>query len=182
MWVRAASVADATAIAMVHVASWRAAYVGLIPQDFLDAMDVGDRGRIWQSILTADRWPTAARVLQDDAGDDGDGDVVGFIHYGPTRDDDGDPKTTGSVNALYLVREVWRSGGGRALLESAEAELSRAGFGEATLWLLLGNERGARFYEQMGWRLDGTTDRRDWGTFVADELRYRKALPTLSTT
>jgi GNAT superfamily N-acetyltransferase len=176
MRVRTASVADAEAIAAVHIASWRAAYVGLIPQDFLDAMDLADRRERWQGILTNNRWPSAASVLERDGGLDGAGDVVGFIHYGPTRDEDGDPATTGSVDALYLVREVWRSGGGRALMAAAEEELSRAGFPRATLWLLQGNERGARFYEQLGWRLDGATNQRDWGSFVAEELRYHKTL------
>jgi GNAT superfamily N-acetyltransferase len=197
--VRAATIADAGPIARVHIASWRAAYVGLIPQDFLDAMDVEDRRLRWEGIFAADRWPTGAFVLEadtapdaplalatalapggeseparsDQEGRDASGDVIGFVHYGPSRDPGDDPQTVGSVNALYLVPPVWRAGGGRALLEAAERELRRAGFATATLWVLSGNERAARFYERQGWHHDGVTNDRDWGTFVARELRYR---------
>jgi GNAT superfamily N-acetyltransferase len=184
--VRAATIADAGPIARVHITSWRAAYVGLIPQDFLDAMDVEDRRLRWEGIFAADRWPTGALVMEADAfgdesepalpvqgGSDASGEVVGFVHYGPSRDPGDDPQVIGSVNALYLVPQVWRAGGGRALLDAAEQELRRAGFATATLWVLSGNERAARFYERQGWHHDGVTNDRDWGTFVAHELRYR---------
>ncbi len=171
MRVRPAEAGDLAAVAAVHVASWRAAYVGLIPQDFLDGLDVELRRRRWEEIRAGDTAPTAMLVLEDDAGT-----VIGFIHYGPTRDDGGDPATTGAVNALYLLERSWGVGGGRVLLGAAEDDLRRAGFRHATLWVLVGNERAYRFYERQLWRRDGATNKHDWGPFVADELRYAKEL------
>jgi hypothetical protein len=41
--IRAATVADATAIGEVHVRSWQAAYAGLIPADFLARLSAESR-------------------------------------------------------------------------------------------------------------------------------------------
>ena len=40
---RVPAVADAEAIARLHVASWREAYAGIVPQAILDAVDLDDR-------------------------------------------------------------------------------------------------------------------------------------------
>ena len=48
---------------------------------------------------------------------------------------------------------------------------------EATLWVLTGNKRARRFYEQHGWTADGA-QKTDWrGDVRLDEVRYRRTLP-----
>ena len=51
--VRHMNQSDASAIARVRAESWRAAYRGIVPDAFLDGMDVGD-GRMY----TAASWKT----------------------------------------------------------------------------------------------------------------------------
>jgi len=41
----AAAVADAAAIGRVHVLAWQAAYPGLMPQDYLDGLDINQRAQ-----------------------------------------------------------------------------------------------------------------------------------------
>jgi hypothetical protein len=50
--VHSAGAADAAEIARVHVASWRAAYRGIVPDRFLDGLDTGERERSWRQALT----------------------------------------------------------------------------------------------------------------------------------
>jgi hypothetical protein len=50
---RNATPADARAIAAVNVASWRAAYRGLMPDDVLSGLSVPDRERFWSDTLSA---------------------------------------------------------------------------------------------------------------------------------
>jgi len=50
---RAAVPADARAIAEIHVASWRSAYRGLLPDSLLDAMSVDELEQRWRSRLPA---------------------------------------------------------------------------------------------------------------------------------
>jgi GNAT superfamily N-acetyltransferase len=146
--IRSAEPADARAIAEVHVASWRWAYAGDLPQEVLDALSVDDRERMWnRAILDA-----AVTVIVAEEG----GRVVGFVSTGPTRDDDA-PGGTGELFAIYLDEAVAGTGVGAALLERAERDLREAGFNRATLWVLASNDRARRFYERHDWAWDGTT-------------------------
>jgi hypothetical protein len=45
---RAATSADADAIARLHAASWQSAYRGIVPDVFLDADLVGERTAYWE--------------------------------------------------------------------------------------------------------------------------------------
>ena len=53
--VRNARSADAPGIAEVHVASWRAAYAGQLPDRFLRKLSVDERTRSWRSRIAARR-------------------------------------------------------------------------------------------------------------------------------
>lgn len=189
MRIRQAEISDAEEIAVVHVRSWQTAYPGMIPQDYLDALDPALRAVTWRENLAADRWPTSGTLVATD-GDDpaaspgdptgtgnvGDDHIVGFVSVGPSRDADADAGTVGEVLALYLTPEVWGTGTGRRLLGTAVDQLRRCGFAEATLWALRENDRARRFYERAGWVFDGTTMLHDWRAFVATDVRYRRSL------
>src|SRR3954463_1118605 len=97
--VRPAVVDDAASIAVVQVESWQAAYRGLIPAAYLDALDVDQRTAAWRRILGSSAWPQrGALVLQrDDL-------VIGLVHFAPARGEDLAP-TTGEITALYLLSE-----------------------------------------------------------------------------
>ncbi|WP_156759003.1 hypothetical protein [Microbacterium karelineae] len=45
---------DAATIADVHVRTWRHAYRGLMPQEFLDGIDVAARAERWERILAGE--------------------------------------------------------------------------------------------------------------------------------
>jgi hypothetical protein len=51
MLIRAAQIEDAKQIAEVHVASWRAAYRGILPDSMLDNLSVEKRTELWQERL-----------------------------------------------------------------------------------------------------------------------------------
>jgi GNAT superfamily N-acetyltransferase len=57
MIIRRAKLDDATAIADVHVRSWKAAYPGQIPQGYLDSLHPEDRVEGWQLVLAGTDWP-----------------------------------------------------------------------------------------------------------------------------
>ncbi len=146
--IRAAEPADARGIAEVHVASWRWAYAGDLPQQVLDALSVDEREGMWSDVISD---PAASIAVADE-----DGRVAGFASTGATRDADA-PASTGELFAIYLAPEAAGRGVGRALLDRAERGFREAGFDRATLWVLASNDRARRFYERAGWRWDGTT-------------------------
>src|SRR5205085_1977428 len=132
--VRRATVDDARAIAEVHVASWRGAYRGIVPDEVLDARSVEERTPKWRAWLTE---PGSRHVLVAAA----DGRVRGFVAGGPSEDADADA-TVGQVYALYVAPPEWTRGVGRALLRRSCDALFAEGFRQGTLWVLQANGRG----------------------------------------
>jgi ribosomal protein S18 acetylase RimI-like enzyme len=166
--IRRARAADARAIAEVHVRTWQSAYRELLPHEFLAGLSVDARERFWQSeleVTPAERMPWLA---------ESDGQVVGFVSTGPSRDADATP-STGEVYAIYVTPDCWDKGVGRDLLHHAENDLRQHGYSEARLWVLADNARARRFYERAAWTVDATRHE-TIGAVELEEVRYRLAL------
>ncbi len=170
MRIRPAVASDAEAIAGVHVASWRDAYAGLMPQEFLDGLDATRRADGWRRILASAELPRSGAFVADDAGR-----VVGFAHICPSRDQ-GASSETGELTAIYTLSRIWGAGVGRALMSGCVQSLSSAGFAGATLWVLDGNVRARQFYEAAGWAPDGEERIEQLPGFGVREVRYQRAL------
>jgi len=125
-------------VARIHARAWQAGYRGLLPDANLDALRAEDRAaRYTFDRLGGPRTTVAVR----------DGAIVGFATISGAE-----------LSALHVDPDAWRSGVGRALIARARADLAATGVTEAHLWLLAGNTRAARFYEQDGWTTDGTRE------------------------
>ncbi len=181
MRIRRAGPDDALSIATVYVRSWQAAYPGLIPQTYLDAMDVEERVGTWRDTLLGSAWPhTGVIVLLGPAPPlrSEEGPITGFVSFSPTGDldhtgvDDAPAGVVGEIVTFYLDPSAFGSGGADLLMSAAFVALRGAHFSSATLWVLGTNARARRFYERRGWRPDGTTKLHDWGAFVATDVRY----------
>jgi ribosomal protein S18 acetylase RimI-like enzyme len=58
-------------------------------------------------------------------------------------------------------------------MSAALETLARAGYREATLWVLETNARARRFYEAGGWRGDGAVRQDEVDGVLLTDLRYR---------
>lgn len=166
--IRVARAADSTAIAGVHVASWREGYEGLLPTAFLASLSVESYAGRWRDTLgtVTPQSPTTLVAVVAER-------MVGFCSVGPSRDDDADP-TTGELLALYVHPTMWRHGVATALHERAMAELHRRRLVSATLWVLARNTGAQGFYRSLGWVSD-EQHKTDWrGDIRLDEVRYRR--------
>jgi GNAT superfamily N-acetyltransferase len=160
--IRVAVLADAEGIARVHVATWRAAYRGILPDSVLAEQSEAKRTRQWREWLVRD---DIAIVVSES-----DGIVTGFASSGVSRDADAKPGAH-EIHAIYVDPSSWRSGYGRALM-ARTIELARAkGATSLTLWVLEKNDPARRFYESLGFALDGGRKESD-----LVELRYAIAL------
>ena len=161
--IREAVLADAAAIAPVHVRSWQRAYRGLMSDSLLDGLDVGQRIEHWASILSTPN--EGARLVVEV-----DGVVVGFLVA--TRASPSSPDCA-EVFSIYLDPDHWRGGLGARLLTAGVAALRAPGPLPVVLWVLDGNDGACRFYEAQGWRADGAS--RDDVMFdeVIPHVRYR---------
>jgi ribosomal protein S18 acetylase RimI-like enzyme len=167
MKIRLATPDDALPLARLHVAAWRAAYRGLVPDEFLDGLDVDARAARFRSWLTA-------REAENHMAEE-DRELWGWLTVDGCRDPDLDPQTTGEIWGIYLAPAHWRQGLGRTLCRYGEEILRSRGYAVATLWVLSGNERARRFYEAMGFFADGASKSPDLGVPL-EAVRYRKAL------
>ena len=169
MTIRDATVADAEPLARVQVASWRDAFRGILPDEYLDeAVSVDERIEDWRdflAVLEADRF---VLVAEDERG------VVAFADAGRVGDE------RGELFALHVRPDRRGEGLGKTLLEAVVERFSAAEYRDAELWVLTDNVRARRFYEREGWSLEGSTKAALPGTTV-EEIRYRGSIRSAET-
>lgn len=147
---------------MARVASWRAAFTGLVPQDFLDAMDPAKIAASWADSIAAGR----SRLYVATAG----GEIVGYAGVGPERDADA-PEYVGELYALFVHPDWWGSGAASVLTDAAVADLRATGCDQVWLWVLEANTRARAFYRRYGFA--ETPDRTHSSLNNLPELRLR---------
>jgi GNAT superfamily N-acetyltransferase len=142
MHIRTATTADVSAIARVHVESWRTTYKGLVPDDYLASLAYKHRELLWREVLSRPGGQGLVYVAED-----APGDIVGFASGGPERS--GDPVYTGELYAIYLLESWQRRGLGRQLTVAVVSQLIQLGFTSLLIWVLAENP-SRRFYEALG--------------------------------
>ncbi len=142
--IRPADTGDAAGIGKVHARSWQTSYPGIVPDEYLDAIDV-------------DEWSERQRRHLAEASDglvslvaEIDGQIVGWAVGGPNREPV--PDYAGELYAIYLLAEHQRRGVGLKLTVATACWLLAAGMGSMIVWVLEANHRARRFYEALGAR------------------------------
>lgn len=165
---RRATERDAEELAEANVESWRVAFPGLVPDEFLATLSVAEQARRFLRLLAGDAG-VEVWVAEDDQR------VLGYASLGPSRDEDATASTE-ELYALYVRPDAWRSGVGRLLHERVLERLRARGASLATLWVFDANRRARDFYEALGWRQ--ARERRDLPLAggVLPTVRYTRAL------
>jgi ribosomal protein S18 acetylase RimI-like enzyme len=168
--VRRPGVEDAAAMGALHVRAWQAAYRGVMPDEYLDALDPVARTEMWRGVIAED----ATRLLVAEV----DGVVVGFAAFGPESVDEEHPPPNeaqrGELYAINLDPDAWGRGTGRALLRAATAQLRDRPFDAAVLWVVPENERAIALYRSEGWEADGVARAEDVLGVSVGEMRMRR--------
>ena len=136
-----ATAADAQGIAKVHVASWQAAYKGILPEALLASLSVSDRAAMWTQIIGEH----SAQILLTKREEQ----IVGFVSFGASRDTDAAPNSF-EIQAIYVNPSDWSTGIGNELMQTAIAHIKANEAKLLTLWVLADNVRAIRFYEKLG--------------------------------
>jgi GNAT superfamily N-acetyltransferase len=172
---RPADPADAHDIVRINTDGWRRAYVGIVPDDVLAAIDVDAWTHRYRRRMVEDRTHDTMVAIDDQHGSDGR--IVGYVRFGPYRDGDALDPSVGEVAAIFVDPPAWGTGAGRLLLTGAVDRLTERGCEEIRLWVLEANHPARGFYAHLGFRLDhGRATfpvRRVDGTLVElPEVRY----------
>jgi GNAT superfamily N-acetyltransferase len=139
--VRQAVPGDALAIARVQILTWQHTYRDILPDTFLDALDVERSAESWRAVISDRRRIThlveAPRLL-------------GFCTAGPSR---GEPDVyRGEVEAIYVHPDEHGRGYGTALVRAAMGWLAARKLTPVVVWALEANTPAHRFYESLGAR------------------------------
>ena len=117
--IRPATPDDAPEIAHVHVESWRTTYAGIVPDEYLAALNEADRATMWREQLSNNLEVSLANL---------DGEVVGFITGGPIREPI--QSYDAELYAIYLLQPAQGQGIGRRFSRNSphrcEAKASKA--------------------------------------------------------
>jgi GNAT superfamily N-acetyltransferase len=112
MRIRLAKTEDSPRIAEVHVTSWRETYPGIVPQTYLDTLDIEEKQNFWERALVNG---TQLYVAESQRG------IVGIASGGAYRGDAPDIK--GELYLIYLLAEAKRQGIGRALFNAVKQQM-----------------------------------------------------------
>jgi ribosomal protein S18 acetylase RimI-like enzyme len=169
--VRPATLEDAEAIARVNVATWRSAYRGLLPDDFLAALDEANYAERWRRLIGEG----SGRVFVAE-GPEG---IVGFASGG--RERAGEHGYAGELYAIYILDGAARRGHGRELVRAVAGALREMKLPDMIVWVLRDNTRARGFYERLGGTYVreqpitiGTTTLKEvsYGWRSLDDIRY----------
>ncbi len=147
--IRRARPADAPGIGAVHVASWRSAYAGVLPDSFLANLSVARQTAYYERAIRLGLGVHVAALTLPEMPPQpaqGGGRVVGFSSARRNR---GGEVAEGEVETLY-VQDDWKENGlGRLLLRASAQHLAAMGCKSAFAWVLRDNP-STFFYERLG--------------------------------
>lgn len=151
--IRRARATDAAAIGAVHVAAWRSAYPGILPDRFLSRLSAPRQAAYYDHAIRigAERSRSGVHVATVSGIDLGLGGgpsrIVGFATSSPLAASDG-RLAEGEIETLYVLDD-WRERGlGRRLIRASALHLSEQGCRSAFLWVLRDNP-SRWFYQRL---------------------------------
>lgn len=128
---------DRLAISKVYEESWKYAYQGIVPSEYLKNIPEGQ----WAAHIEEEDRSNLIMIL--------DGRIIGTSGFSQSRIPEMDG--FGEIISLYLLPEYMGNGYGAVLLQAAMDELAKMGYDKMFLWVLEENKNARRFYEKSGW-------------------------------
>jgi len=127
---------DRRMISKVYEESWKSAYKGIIPQEYLDSIPEGR----WAPNLDKLGWGTM--VCMDH------GKIIGTSSFCKSRFERF--QGWGEIVSIYLLPDSIGRGYGKILMDAVLSELKRQEYEDVFLWVLEENIRARNFYRQYG--------------------------------
>lgn len=142
--------------------SWKKAYQGIIPQNYLDDLPLN---KSEASLINTVFENYHENFLLEDQGK-----YVAMSSIGASRDLK--YKDFGEIMSIYVLPEMFRKGYGRYLFEQDLKKLKEQGYFKVYLWVLEQNKEARLFYEKMGFYPNGDAMVTTIGGKEVVEIRY----------
>lgn len=91
-----ATLEDVQAIAQVHILTWRAAYEDVVPAEHLAAQSIAKREAVWRESIAKGTPEVLVAKAEDQ--------LIGWIAFGPSRDEDAPRRQARSGRSMLLHR------------------------------------------------------------------------------
>jgi ribosomal protein S18 acetylase RimI-like enzyme len=167
-FVRVARASDADSLARVQVASWRAAFAGLVPDAVIAELTseeaVGQFAERWRDAISAP--PTSKHHVHVAVEKPGEPEILGFAAAGPATDEDLWPATDGELYELHVAPPFVGAGHDERLLHAVADTFAEDGFSTGYTWALADDEARIDFLKAAGWATDGSRSNLDMGVKV----------------
>ena len=165
-----ATLGDLIELCRVYAESWKAHYVGLLPQDFLDSLNEVSAQSFFSDYLTkASENPSQFLVLK---ASDSQKEVVGFLVGGVDRFAQlGGGPDVGEIISFYTSPEMQRRHLGTQLFNVAKTWYLENHFSRLRTWVLHTNP-SRMFYEKLGGKLTAHTKTQVVGGQTCFDLCY----------
>ena len=150
--VRRARPSDAPLIGAVHVAAWRSAYPGILPEGYLAGLSVTRQAAYYDRQIRSGGGVYVAIASGQDVIDGAGPRLVGYTTVGRNGGMlPGGLRADGEIETLYVLDDWRERGVGRRLIRTGAAHLAAAGSRAAFLWVLRNNP-SRWFYQRLGGR------------------------------
>ena len=149
---------DINAIGKIYEKSWKFAYNGIIPKDYLDSIS-GDK---WLPHFENGRMNSLVLIENNE--------FIGTSSYCKSRSEEFDG--FGEIVSIYLLPEYIGKGYGKKLFEVTLNELIKLGYKNIFLWVLEANTRARRFYEKQNFKLSDKSNYINIGGKNLKEVAY----------
>ncbi|MBI5295332.1 MAG: GNAT family N-acetyltransferase [Chloroflexi bacterium] len=142
--IREANPNDVEGMARVRVDTWRTAYQGIVPADFLEGLSYQRVSEHWRKTFWEDRTPGVAVFVAEEE----QGDIVGIAICGPEQSQD--PLYHGEIYVLYVLPRCQNQGIGRELVAACVRHLVQQLKVDSLLVWVIAENPYRRFYEALG--------------------------------
>lgn len=143
--IRPMTVLDAKEVAVIHTESWQYAYKGIVPQDYLDAIDADKRAVNWAKGIEEDSNLIRLVAVEE-------GKILGFACGLNTRDKQ-NPHMEAELWAIYVSPKEINKKVGSTLFEAFKTSLLEKNMMTMNIWVFKDNHNARKFYEKMGGKL-----------------------------
>lgn len=166
-YIRYAKVEDASSLSRVYSNSFNKAFEGIIPESILQEKFTFER--IQERMIKELKEDVVKNIIMFK-----DEEPIGMLSYTKAEDEDlGD--SCADIWRIYLEPECWNQKLGVELMNWVLKELKEKGYEKAILWVIEDNKRARKFYDNLGFKYDGTNRIIKQGKEIKD-LRYMKLL------
>lgn len=163
---RIANVQDATSMSIIHANSWKKAYQGLLPDEYLN----GIKDTQWVDMITKGLESNTMKAWVATIEEK----IIACTCTGNSRYQGYEGQL--EIFSIYVLPGYWNLGAGSLLIDEVIEYALNNNYLEVGFWVLDGNNQAIRFYEKNGFLNSGDTMTCMIGESPTTEKRYIKRL------